>query len=278
MRAEKVGRDTLLAQIVQMVAEAQRSRAPIQRLADQVAGWFVPAVIAVALVAFAAWATVRAGAALGLRPGRRGQRADHRLPLRARACDADVDHGRRRARRAGRRADQERRSAGADGEGRHAGRRQDRHADRRQAEGRRRSCRRRASTRHDVLRLAASVERASEHPLAAADRRAPPRSASSILRKVDGLRFADRQGRDRHGRGQAHRCSATPTSCTSCGIDAGRSTTQAERLRGDGATAIFVGDRRQARRRRSPSPIRSRRRRRRRSQALRGRGHRASSC
>ena len=53
MRAEKVGRDTLLAQIVQMVAAAQRSRAPIQRLADQVAGWFVPAVIAVALLAFA---------------------------------------------------------------------------------------------------------------------------------------------------------------------------------------------------------------------------------
>jgi Cu+-exporting ATPase len=56
MRADKVGRDTLLSQIVQMVAKAQRSRAPIQRLADQVAGWFVPAVIAAALVAFAAWA------------------------------------------------------------------------------------------------------------------------------------------------------------------------------------------------------------------------------
>ncbi len=58
MRAEKVGRDTLLSQIVQMVASAQRSRAPIQRLADQVAGWFVPAVIAVALIAFAVWALV----------------------------------------------------------------------------------------------------------------------------------------------------------------------------------------------------------------------------
>jgi P-type Cu+ transporter len=57
MRAEKVGRDTLLAQIVQMVASAQRSRAPIQRLADQVASWFVPTVIAVAVLAFAAWAT-----------------------------------------------------------------------------------------------------------------------------------------------------------------------------------------------------------------------------
>jgi Cu+-exporting ATPase len=57
MRAEKVGRDTLLAQIVHMVASAQRSRAPIQRLADQVAGWFVPAVILFAITAFVAWAT-----------------------------------------------------------------------------------------------------------------------------------------------------------------------------------------------------------------------------
>ena len=56
MRADKVGRDTLLSQIVKMVAEAQRSRAPIQRLADQVAGWFVPVVIAVAVMAFGAWA------------------------------------------------------------------------------------------------------------------------------------------------------------------------------------------------------------------------------
>lgn len=56
MRAEKVGADTVLSQIVAMVAEAQRSRAPIQRLADTVSGWFVPAVIAIALVAFVAWA------------------------------------------------------------------------------------------------------------------------------------------------------------------------------------------------------------------------------
>ena len=56
MRAEKVGRDTMLARIVQMVAAAQRSRAPIQRLADQVAGWFVPAVILFAIAAFVAWA------------------------------------------------------------------------------------------------------------------------------------------------------------------------------------------------------------------------------
>ena len=56
MQAEKVGRDTMLARIVQMVASAQRSRAPIQRLADQVAGWFVPTVILFAIAAFVAWA------------------------------------------------------------------------------------------------------------------------------------------------------------------------------------------------------------------------------
>jgi len=55
IEAKKVGRDTMLSQIVQLVSEAQRSRAPIQRLADLVAGWFVPAVIAVAVLAFIAW-------------------------------------------------------------------------------------------------------------------------------------------------------------------------------------------------------------------------------
>jgi len=53
--AEKVGRDTMLSRIVQMVADAQRTRAPIQRMADQVSGWFVPVVISIAVLAFAAW-------------------------------------------------------------------------------------------------------------------------------------------------------------------------------------------------------------------------------
>jgi Cu+-exporting ATPase len=55
MRAERVGRDTMLSQIVRMVAAAQRSRAPIQKLADKVSGWFVPSVVAVSLLAFVVW-------------------------------------------------------------------------------------------------------------------------------------------------------------------------------------------------------------------------------
>ena len=58
MRAERVGAETLLAQIVRMVSEAQRSRAPIQRLADQVSAWFVPAVVAIAIVSAIAWVTL----------------------------------------------------------------------------------------------------------------------------------------------------------------------------------------------------------------------------
>lgn len=56
MRAEKIGNETLLSQIVQMVADAQRSRAPIQKLADTVAGWFVPIVISSSIITFILWA------------------------------------------------------------------------------------------------------------------------------------------------------------------------------------------------------------------------------
>src|SRR5271163_1508770 len=65
MRAERVGSDTLLARIVHMVAEAQRSRAPIQSLADTVSGWFVPGVIAAALVTFLVWSMVGPAPAIG---------------------------------------------------------------------------------------------------------------------------------------------------------------------------------------------------------------------
>ncbi len=65
MRAERVGGDTLLARIVQMVAEAQRSRAPIQALADTVSGWFVPGVILAAAIAFAVWSIFGPAPAMG---------------------------------------------------------------------------------------------------------------------------------------------------------------------------------------------------------------------
>ncbi len=64
MRAERVGSDTLLAQIVRMVGEAQRSRAPIQRVADRVSAWFVPTVVIAAVVTFAVWASIGPSPAL----------------------------------------------------------------------------------------------------------------------------------------------------------------------------------------------------------------------
>jgi Cu+-exporting ATPase len=112
MRAEKIGADTLLARIVALVAAAQRSRAPIQQLADTVAARFVPAVLAVAAVAFLAWAIFGPS------------------PLRARPGDTDVDHGRHWARRAGRGAGAQRRGDPAPRKDRYAGHRQDRHLDR----------------------------------------------------------------------------------------------------------------------------------------------------
>jgi Cu+-exporting ATPase len=138
MSAEKVGRDTMLARIVQMVAEAQRSRAPIQRLADRVSGWFVPLVLAVAIAAFAAWSMW--GPEPRFAYGFGGCRccSHHRLPLCAWSCDADVNHGGRGPRCAIGSIDQERRKPGAHGESRHACGRQNRHFDGRQTCGHRR--------------------------------------------------------------------------------------------------------------------------------------------
>ena len=203
MRADKVGRDTMLAQIVQMVAEAQRSRAPIQRLADQVSGWFVPLVIATALLAFVAWAIWGPEPRFSLRAGGGRFGADHRLSLRARIGDADVDHGRRRTRRSVRRFDQERRSPGAVREGRHAGDRQDGHAHGGQAQSRGGA----GLRRHRRGRSVAACRKPrtwQRTPARRSDCRGRDR-AQARARAGSGLRCSIRQGRHRGYRGSADR-------------------------------------------------------------------------
>ena len=199
MRATKVGRDTLLARIVQMVAAAQRSRAPVQRLADQVSRWFVPAVIGVALAAFLAWASfgpeprfgyalvaavsvliIACPCALGLATpmsimvgvGRGAQagvliKNAEALELMERVDTLVVD------------------KTGTLTEGK------PKVVAVVPAQG---------FDETEVLRLAASVERASEHPLAAAIVAAAA-ERNIELAPVQRLRFPDRQGRHRHGRG-----------------------------------------------------------------------------
>src|SRR6202790_1727303 len=237
MRADKVGRDTLLSQIVKMVAEAQRSRAPIQRLADQVAGWFVPTVMAVALVAFGAWAwfgpeprlafglvaavsvlIIACPCALGLATpmsimvgvGRGAQagvliKNAEGLERMEKVDTLVVD------------------KTGTLTEGKPkvvaivaAGGFQD----------------------NELLRLAASVERASEHPLADAIVRAA-KERSLELSKVE--EFDSPTGKGATGKVDGKTILLGNSNfLTSLGIDTRSLNEQAERLRGDGATVINI--------------------------------------
>ena len=235
MRADKVGRETLLSQIVQMVAEAQRSRAPIQRLADQVAGWFVPTVILVAAIAFVAWAMfgpeprmafglvaavsvliIACPCALGLATpmsimvgvGRGAQagvliKNAEALERMERIDTLVVD-------KTGTLTEGKPKvvaivtAAGFD-------------------EG-------------EILRLAASVERASEHPLADAIVRAA-RERHLDLGKVDA--FDSPTGKGATGKVDGKTIHLGNSNfLTSVGIETGSLKERAERLRGDGATVI----------------------------------------
>jgi P-type Cu+ transporter len=237
MRAEKVGRDTLLSQIVKMVADAQRSRAPIQRLADQVAGWFVPAVIVVALIAFGAWA--------GFGPEPRmafGLVAAVSVLIIACPCalglatPMSIMVGVGRGAQAGvliKNAEALERMEKVDTlvvdktgtltEGKPkvvaivaAGGFQD----------------------NELLRLAASVERASEHPLADAIVRAA-KEQSLELGKAEA--FDSPTGKGATGKVDGKTILLGNSNfLTSLGIDTQSLNEQAERLRGDGATVINI--------------------------------------
>ena len=211
MRADRIGSDTLLARIVQMVAAAQRSRAPIQRLADRVSGWFVPAVIVAALIAFAAWA------ALGPQP-RFAYALVAAVSVLIIACPCalglatpmSIMVGVGRGAQAGvliRNAEALERMERVDTlvidktgtltEGKPAV------TAIVPAEG---------HSETDILKFAASVERASEHPLAGADRSAARKSAASRRCRCAASIPPRAKARSEWSRASAW-CSAMPRSC-----------------------------------------------------------------
>ncbi len=237
IEAQKVGRDSMLSQIVQLVAEAQRSRAPIQRLADQVSGWFVPLVIMVALLAFGAWAIwgpeprfafglvaavsvliIACPCALGLATpmsimvgvGRGAQagvliKNAEALERMEKIDTLVVD------------------KTGTLTEGKPAVTE---------------IVPARGFGRDNVLRLAASVERASEHPLAQAIVRAAEKESVKMEPVSE---FDSPTGRGASGMIEGHRIAlGNKRFLNEQGVTVEELENDAERLRQDGATAIFM--------------------------------------
>jgi len=238
IEAKKVGRDTMLSQIVQLVAEAQRSRAPIQRLADQVSGWFVPAVIVVAVLAFIAWSfwgpeprfsfgliaavsvliiacpcalglatpmSIMVGVGRGAQAGvliKNAEALEHMEKIDTIIVD----------------------KTGTLTEGRPAV------TAIMPAPG---------FTEEEALRLAASVERASEHPLALAIVRAAEERGIATAPVAD---FDSPTGKGAYGTVEGKRIPlGNAKFLAEQGVDVAPLADEADRLREDGATAIFMG-------------------------------------
>ena len=238
IEARRVGRDTMLSQIVQLVAEAQRSRAPIQRLADQVSGWFVPAVIGVALLAFIAWAiwgpeprfsfglvaavsvliiacpcalglatpmSIMVGVGRGAQAGvliRNAEALEHMEKIDTIIVDktGTLTEGRPAV------------TAIVPAAG---------------------------FTEEEALRLAASVERASEHPLALAIVRA---AEEQEIVPAAVANFDSPTGKGALGTVEGRRIAlGNAKFLAEQGVDVAPLAEQADRLREDGATAIFMG-------------------------------------
>src|SRR6202790_3674685 len=237
MRADKVGRDTLLSQIVKMVAEAQRSRAPIQRLADQVAGWFVPIVIVVALVAFGAWAMFGPEPRMAF-----GLVAAVSVLIIACPCALGLATPMSIMVGVGRGA-----QAGVLIKNAEALERMEKvdtlvvDKTGTLTEGKPKVVTTVAAAgfqESDILRLAASVERASEHPLADAIVRAA-QERNLDVGQVD--EFDSPTGKGATGKVDGKTILlGNSTFLTSLGIDTQSLNEQAERLRGDGATVINI--------------------------------------
>ena len=236
MRADKVGRDTLLSQIVKMVAEAQRSRAPIQRLADQVAGWFVPVVIAVAVIAFGAWAWFGPEPRMAF-----GLVAAVSVLIIACPCALGLATPMSIMVGVGRGA-----AAGVLIKNAEALERMEKvdtlvvDKTGTLTEGKPKVVAIVAAAGFDeseILQLAASVERSSEHPLADAIVRSAKEKNSISARWKSSTR---RPARAPPARSAARPCFGNASFLSSLGVETQSLSEQAERLRGDGATVINI--------------------------------------
>jgi heavy metal translocating P-type ATPase len=237
MRAEKVGADTMLSQIVQMVAKAQRSRAPIQRLADTVSSWFVPLVVLVALATFVAWAIWGPSPAMAY-----GLIAAVSVLIIACPCALGLATPMSIMVGVGRGA-----QAGVLIKNAEALERMEKvdvlviDKTGTLTEGRPRVTAIRPATgfnEDELLRLAASVENASEHPLAAAIVAAAKERRLALDPVED---FDSPTGKGVIGKVGGRTISlGNARYLSELGADVAAIETEADRLRGDGATAILV--------------------------------------